>query len=72
MDYNSVHHQIYIAGVELNSSRNDGFTSFEIKKDLHKLKWLLDEIMEDAPTFTGEDEFLKEHEQTKMWRTLSK
>jgi len=72
MDYNSVHHQIYIAGVELHSPHNDGFTTFEIKKDLHKLKWLLDAIMNDAPTFTGEDEFLKEHEQTKMWRTLSK
>jgi len=72
MDYNSVHHQLYLAGVELHSPYNDGFTTFEIKKDLHKLKWLLDEIMSDAPTFTGEDEFLKEHEQTKMWRTLSK
>jgi len=28
--------------------------------------------MADSPTFAGEDEFLKEHEQTKMWRTLSK
>ena len=72
MDYNSVHHQIYIAGVELNSPYNDGFTTFEIKKDLHKLKWLLDEIIADSPTFAGEDEFLKEHDQKKMWRTLSK
>jgi hypothetical protein len=72
MDYNSVHHQIYMAGVELHSPYNDGFTTYEIKKDLHKLKWLLDEIMADSPTFTGEDKFLKEHEQTKMWRTLSK
>ena len=72
MDYNSVHHQIYIAGVELHSPYNDGFTTFEIKKDLHRIKWLLDEIMADAPTFVGEDEFLKEHNQTKMWRKLSK
>ena len=72
MDYNSVSHQIYIAGVELNSPHNDGFTTFEIKKDLHKLKWLLDEIMADSPTFAGEEEFLKEHDQKKMWRTLSK
>ena len=72
MDYNSVHHQIYMSGVELHSHHNGGFTQFEIKKDLHKLKWLLDEIMADSPIFTGEDEFLKEHEQTKMWRTLSK
>jgi len=72
MDYHSVQHQIYMSGVELNSPRNDGFTSFEIKKDLHKLKWLIDEIMADSPSFAGEDEFLKEHDQTKMWRTLSK
>ena len=72
MDYNSVQHQIYMAGVELHSPYNDGFTTFEIKKDLHKLKWLLDEIMADSPTFADEEEFLKKHEQTKMWRTLSK
>jgi hypothetical protein len=72
MDYNQVSHQIYMSGVELHSMYNDGFTQFEIKKDLYKLKWLLDEIMADSPTFAGEDEFLKEREQVKMWRTLKK
>lgn len=72
MDYNAVHHQIYMSGVELHSHYNDGFNQFEIKKDLHKLKWMLDEILADAPTFAGEEEFLKEYEQHKMWRTLSK
>jgi len=72
MDYNSVSHQIYMSGVELNSPYNDGFTTFEIKKDLYKLKWMLDAIMKDAPTFSGEDDFLKEHEQKVMWRTLQK
>jgi hypothetical protein len=28
--------------------------------------------MADSPTFADEEEFLKKHEQTKMWRTLSK
>ncbi len=72
MDYNSVSHQIYMAGVELNSKYNDGFTQFEIKKDLHKLKWLIDEIMKDSPTFAGEDEFISEHEKSVVWRTLSR
>ena len=70
MDYNQVHHQLHMAGVELNSPYNDGFTQWEIKKDLYKIKWLLDEIMKDSPTFSDENEFLKEHEQVKMWRTL--
>jgi len=72
MDYTSVHHQIYMAGVELHSFHNDGFTSWEIKKDLHRIKWLLDEIMADAPTFSGEEEFLDEHSKVKMWRALKK
>ena len=72
MDYNSVHHQVYMAGVELNSPYNDGFNQWEIKKDLYKLKWLLDEILVDSGNFTGEEKFVKEHEQVKMWKTLSK
>ena len=72
MDYNSVNHQIYMSGVELCSGYNDGFTQWEIKKELYQIKWMLDAIMKDAPTFSGEDEFLKEHEQKVMWRTLQK
>lgn len=72
MDYNSVSHQIYMAGVELHSPKNDGFTQWEIKKDLYKLKWLLDQIMDDSSTFVDEEQFLKEHEQVTMWRTLAK
>ena len=72
MDYNSVHHQINLAGVELHSHYNDGYVQWAIKQDLHKLKWLLDEILADAPTFAGEKEFLKDHDQTTMWKTLSK
>ena len=70
IDYNSVHHQIYIAGVELYSPHNDGFVAWGIKQDLYKLKWTLDAIMKDAPTFVDEEEFVKEHEQKEMWRTL--
>lgn len=72
IDYNTVHHQVYMAGVELQSHYNDGFNQWEIKKDLYKIKWLIDEIISDSPTFADEEEFLKEHEQVKMWKTLSK
>ena len=72
MDYNSVHHQIYAAGVEMHSNYNDGYTQWYIKQDLYRIKWLLDEIMADAPEFICEKEFLDEHSKTKMWRTLKK
>ena len=72
MDYNSVSHQIYMTGIEINSMYNDGFTQSIMKQDLYKLKWLIDEILADSPTFSDEEEFLKEHEKVKLWRTLTK
>ena len=70
MDYNSVHHQVYMAGVELHSHYNDGYTQWAIKQDLYRIKWLVDNILKDSPSFAGEEEFLKEYEQVVMWRTL--
>jgi hypothetical protein len=73
MDYNSVHHQIYLAGVELNSPRNDGYTTWPIKQDLYKLKFLLDEIMQTSPTYGDlEQEFLTEESKRQVWHMLEK
>jgi vancomycin permeability regulator SanA len=71
MDYYSVHHQIVVTGVELNSSRNDGFVAFEMKKDLYRLKFLLDQILKDSPEFVGEEEFLEQQSKQQMWRALN-
>ena len=70
LDYTQVHHQVYMAGVELHSPYNDGYTQWAIKQDLYRLKWLLDEILNDSPKFTDEEEFLKEHEKEVVWRNL--
>lgn len=70
LDYNTVHHNIYMAGVELHNVRNDGYTQWEIKQDLYRLKWLLDNILEKSPTFVGEEEFLRAHEKAEVWRAL--
>jgi hypothetical protein len=70
MDYNSVHHQIYMAGVELHSQYNDGYNQWAIKQDLYRIKWLVDAILKDSDKFIGEEEFIKEREQKEMWRKL--
>jgi len=72
MDYTSIQHQIYMAGMELHSPYNDGFVQWYIKQDLYRLKWLLDEILTESPNFSGEKEFLEEHSKVKMWNTLKK
>lgn len=72
MDINSVKHQIYMSGVELCSPYNDGFTAWKIKQDLYYLKWLIDDIMRHSPTFTDEDEFVKDHEKRIVFRELQR
>jgi hypothetical protein len=72
MDNNSINHQVYMAGVELNTPYNDGFTQWEIKQDLYKLKWLVDSILSDSPTFSDEEMFLKDNEKKVVWKKLSR
>lgn len=72
MDSNSINHQVYMAGVELNTPYNDGFTQWEIKQDLYKLKWLVDSILSDSPIFSDEEMFLKENEKKVVWKKLSR
>lgn len=70
MDYNAVYHQIYMTGVEILSSRNDGFTQWEMKKDLYQIKSMIDLILQKSGKFAGEDEWLAEQEQNKIVRIL--
>lgn len=72
MDYNSIQHQIHMTGAEIRSARNDGFTQFELKKDLYRLKSLIDTILRDSGKFVGEDEWLAEQEKTKIISILER
>jgi hypothetical protein len=55
---------------EMNSAYNDGFVTWPIKQDLYRLKWLIDESLEQASTYVGETEWLKEQEGEKIMRIL--
>lgn len=72
MDFNAVYHQIYMTGVEIMSSKNDGFIQFEMKKDLYQLQSMIDLIIEQSSKFEGEDEWLLEQEQSKLIRILER
>ena len=45
---------------ECNYPGNDGYTQFAIKKDLMEIKFLLEDLLENCPTFVGEEEWLHE------------
>jgi hypothetical protein len=52
------------------SPRQDGFTAWGVKQDLYQLKWLLDEAIKKCPTFSPEDEWLREQEKKKVIKIL--
>ena len=72
LELSTVVYQISAAGRELNSPYNDGFTQWEIKKELYYIKFLLDDIIERSGTFNGEEEFLKEEFQKRMINILKR
>lgn len=57
---------------EMNSPYNTGFNTWPIKQDLYQLKWQLDKILKEAPTFADEQAWLEQCEKEKMWETLKK
>jgi hypothetical protein len=64
--------QIHSAEIECSSPYADGFSTWGIKQDLYQIKWLVDEALEKCPTFSPEEEWLKEQDKKKMWKVLSK
>lgn len=62
--------QIYSMARECASPFNDGYTSFEIKKDLWELKFVIDQAIRNTPTFNDEDQWLTTQEQKRILKHL--
>ena len=60
--------QIYFGATD---PHQDGFTGWHCKKDLYRVKFAVDEMLAKTSRFTGEDEWLLEQEQDKMWKRLT-
>lgn len=69
-DVADVSSQIYAMARECTSPYNDGWSSFEIKKDLWELKFIIDQAIKNTPTFYGEEEWLTEQEQKRIIKHL--
>lgn len=63
---------IFQAMYETDSKYNSGFTQFEIKKDLYKLKWIMDDYFKKADKFEGEDEWVEKMMQKRVIEILKK
>ena len=62
--------QIHAIARECSSPYNDGFTGFELKKDLYQIKEILEKAIKQSPTFYGEQEWLTEQEKKRIIKIL--
>lgn len=70
-DVSDIARQIHSLARECSSMYNDGFTSFECKKDLYQLKDIVDRALEQAPDFGDlEQQWLTEQEQKRIIKIL--
>jgi len=51
---------------------NTGYLQFEIKKDLYRIKWLMEDYFSNAPKFVGEDEWVDKMMQKRVIEILKK
>lgn len=52
--------EIRTCAAEAMSTYNDGWTASDCKRQLVELKWLIEDLLEDCPTFSGEEEWEQE------------
>jgi hypothetical protein len=69
-DVGDLSSSIYGMARECASPYNDGFTAFEIKKELWELKFIIDRAIQNTPTFSGESQWLTEQEQKRIIKHL--
>jgi hypothetical protein len=63
--------QLHALSRECNSPYNDGFTAFELKKDLYQIKELVDHALSSSPNFGElEKEWLTNQEQKRIIKIL--
>jgi len=49
-----------------------GWNNWPCKQDLYRVKFAVDEMLKQTSKFSGEEEWLLEQEQQKMWKALKK
>ena len=69
-DVADISQQIYRMARESSSPYTDGFTSFEIKKELYEIKFIVDQVLKTSPVFSGEEEWLTEQEKKRIIKHL--
>jgi hypothetical protein len=69
-DTSNILSQISSISRECSSPYNDGFTGFELKKELYEIKFFVDQLVANSPNFYGEEEWLTSQEKKRIIKIL--
>lgn len=70
-DVSDIAGQVHRLSSNCSSRYTDGFTAFELKKDLYQIKEIVDRALQDAPNFGElEKDWLTEQEQKRIIKIL--
>jgi hypothetical protein len=67
-----IQRQLGACSAQVSNVYNDGFTAWGCKQDLLQVKYELDQMLRDLPTFVGEEEYVQELEKKTVWKTLKR
>jgi hypothetical protein len=70
-DVGEIQRQINACSSQMNSNYNDGFIQWGCKQDLLIVKYQLDELLRNSPTFAGEQEFVDQLDKQLVWKRLN-
>ena len=62
---------LHQCAAEMNSRRNDGYVQWGCKQDLYRVKFELDRLLKNSPTFSPEAEWLEEQQKQQVWEILN-
>lgn len=73
IEIDSITSQLRRAYGEINSPYNDGFTGWEIKRELYEIKWMLDRILKQSNSYGEiEERYLDQVAKNKVIEELKK
>jgi hypothetical protein len=68
----NITNQLRACEFAMQDPRMTGYVTWECKKDIFKIKFVLDEILDNSPTYIGEEAWLNEQAKEKTWKIISR
>lgn len=67
----SIKHEINKIKFKEGDPYMDGYNTWQCKKDLYEILWHVQNCLQRCSTYSGEDEFLREHDKAETWKVLN-